>query len=391
MSSKSLKIDGITLIGVIANPANPNDGDIIYRSDLGKVLVRENGAWNQFGSTGIQGATGLGATGLQGLTGAQGSVGIQGVTGISGAGSTTFSYKNTNIPTVLVPVNIPTNIDIIGNLPNISTMGDGLHSDIEYSVSMTDSGSQTKIQAGKIIAWKGDNANWDYSHTFNIATDIGFRLSVTSAGIIQYVAPTATILSITTLSITQGATGSQGIQGVTGAGIQGVTGLGVTGLQGATGAGLQGVTGVSGAPVEVHAFYNNASGTVTNNFSTLITFSTLMKDTHSAFNGTTYTVPVSGVYAIQAYASFAASPSTFGTNQSYAIAMVINGNTTASFANWFSKAPTGVSFIVGSINILAYPLTAGTTIAFSPYCQQAATLNSGAMNGYFSILKVGAY
>ena len=314
MSSKSLKIDGITLIGVTANSVNPNDGDIIYRSDLGKILVRESGLWNQFGSTGIQGVTGLigatelGATGLQGINGATGlqgltGVGIQGVTGVSGAGSTTFSYKNTNIPTVLVPVNVPTNIDIIGNLPNISTMGDGLHSDIEYSVSMTDSGSQTKVQAGRIIAWKGDNANWDYSHTFNIATDIGFRLSVTSAGIIQYVAPTATILSVITLNITQGATGSQGIQGVTG----------ITGV-----AGSQGATGISGGSIVMRCIFSCTS-TAIPNFGTPLTNTyvtyTKIVDTNNAFDTTTglFTAPVSGSYKISANVTWAYQNFNVGT------------------------------------------------------------------------------
>jgi hypothetical protein len=80
-------------------------------------------------------------------------------------------------------------------------MTDGIYCVLDYTIIMTNISAAVKTQTGQIIAWKGDNVNWDYSHTFNIATDIGFRLSVTTAGVIQYTAPTATVGSITNLKI----------------------------------------------------------------------------------------------------------------------------------------------------------------------------------------------
>jgi hypothetical protein len=98
--------------------------------------------------------------------------------------------------------NTVANIDTITNLPNISSMSDGLYATLEYSVRMVNSGAATVVQTGLINAWKTDGTNWDYSHNFNVSVaDLGFRISVTSAGVIQYIAPTATITSITNLKI----------------------------------------------------------------------------------------------------------------------------------------------------------------------------------------------
>lgn len=244
MSSKHAKISkGITFKGVTANPTDPDSGDLIYRSDLSQLLLYQNAQWNQVnGVTGVQGATGagiqgatglqgavgiqgdtgvqglVGATGIQGIQGIQGAtgvIGLQGLTGLIGAtgidgvqgltgvgiqgatGVAAAAAAYTRGATTLV--NVATDVDTIGNLPAL--VGDGIGSELDYSVAMTNTGAAVKYQVGKIIAWKGDGTNWDYSHSYNIAVDIGFRLSITAAGVIQYIAPTATIGSVTSLKI----------------------------------------------------------------------------------------------------------------------------------------------------------------------------------------------
>lgn len=110
------------------------------------------------------------------------------------------NFVPTYVGAALATTNTAANVDAT-NLTNISNMSDGLYSVVEYSVIMKDSTNTDKVQSGILTAWKGDGINWDYNHSFNIAVDIGFKLSVTAAGVIQCIAPTTTINSITKLKI----------------------------------------------------------------------------------------------------------------------------------------------------------------------------------------------
>lgn len=55
---------------------------------------------------------------------------------------------------------------------------------------------------------------------------------------------------------------------------------------------------VIAASESVHARYGGSTTTLTNSTTVDITFTTKEKDTHNAFNGTTFTVPVSGTYQV---------------------------------------------------------------------------------------------
>lgn len=53
MAQGLLKVKGVSIQSVTADPSGAADGDIIYRSDLGKFRMREAGAWKDVGSSAI--------------------------------------------------------------------------------------------------------------------------------------------------------------------------------------------------------------------------------------------------------------------------------------------------------------------------------------------------
>lgn len=114
-----------------------------------------------------------------------------------------INIQNVFVPsltkTTLALSNVVANLD--ATLPNISSMSDGMYSTIEYSILHKNISTTDRIQTGRLVAWKGDGVNWDYSHSFNTLEDLGFRISVTAGGVIQYIAPTATINSITYIKL----------------------------------------------------------------------------------------------------------------------------------------------------------------------------------------------
>lgn len=77
------KVNGITFVGVTEYPPNPSNGDVLYRSDLGKIMTYIDSQWKELGGGS---SSGLGVTGVQGVTGLHGDTGIgyQGVTGLQG-------------------------------------------------------------------------------------------------------------------------------------------------------------------------------------------------------------------------------------------------------------------------------------------------------------------
>lgn len=53
MAQGLLKVKGVSIQSVTADPSGAADGDIIYRSDLGKFRMREGGTWKDVGSSAI--------------------------------------------------------------------------------------------------------------------------------------------------------------------------------------------------------------------------------------------------------------------------------------------------------------------------------------------------
>lgn len=88
--------------------------------------------------------------------------------------------------------------------------------------------------------------------------------------------------------------------------------LGIPGIQG-----IQGPPGPALASVVTHAVYTgiNSQQTIPGNGNlTIITGWTKDADTANAFNGTTFTAPSAGIYALSVYVSFAQSSWPAGTN-----------------------------------------------------------------------------
>lgn len=46
------KVNGITFIGITEYPLNPTNGDVVYRSDLGKIMTYQSNSWKELGGGG---------------------------------------------------------------------------------------------------------------------------------------------------------------------------------------------------------------------------------------------------------------------------------------------------------------------------------------------------
>ena len=167
---------------------------------------------------------------------------------------------------------------------------------------------------------------------------------------------------------------------------------GATALNGTTGANYISVEKLSGqaqvmAADSVSALYTGAppTGTLTNSYNTT-TFGTKVKDTHSAFNGTSYTVPVSGTYSIAAATAQAA---TYVAGKIAITAIFVDG----------VQAETNI-VSAGGANLYLYPqvvshsrpLLAGQVVTIRSYNDATTpTFGNQATQNYFSIVRTGNY
>ncbi len=145
---------------------------------------------------------------------------------------------------------------------------------------------------------------------------------------------------------------------------------------------------VIAASESVNAYYTGAppTGTIAASFNTL-TFGTKVKDSHNAYSGGTYTVPVSGCYDISA--SFEVS-AVYTSSQSAIIAIFIDGVEKVRGRTYTFTAITTTP--QAKVDIKSIPLLAGQLVTIRGYCDGTTpTIGSNAPSSYFSISKTGNY
>jgi hypothetical protein len=245
-----------------------------------------NGVQGLIGATGPQGligATGPSNPGVQGLAGPTGALGLQGLQGLPGVSIGSLA----NVKLSYTRTTDSPSISLAGNrLFAFSGATGGVHNTIASNITFTPSNGRFTvseqgdyyIDARLII--KGQNnpdfittdvyvntgTVYNYTHVaYGIVSPVAFPIglylplnigdyvniacySTGTGGPIFFKAGT----TMNMFRITNGPTGSIGVQGLvgaTGAGVQGPTGsIGLTGLQGATGSvGLQGLQGSTGS------------------------------------------------------------------------------------------------------------------------------------------------
>jgi len=142
------------------------------------------------------------------------------------------------------------------------------------------------------------------------------------------------------------------------------------------------------ASESVSALYTGAppTGTFNSSFNT-VTYGTKVKDSHNAYSGGVYTVPVSGVYDISAQIL---TLTTLIANQLVQIGVSINGAAPAYKIHY--NATASCSSAIVPINVKSIPLLAGQTVAIQATTEGTTnSLSSTAGNSYFSITRSGNY
>ncbi len=139
---------------------------------------------------------------------------------------------------------------------------------------------------------------------------------------------------------------------------------------------------VIAATESVNARYYGATGTITSSNSA-VTFPTKDFDSHNAYSGSTYTIPVSGKYQITARTIMDA---TFSLNATTNLSIYHNGTEVNHMFVYSPSTETGVPLIVSDI----LSCLAGDTIQIQAACSGASpTLGNTQPNSGFSIARVG--
>jgi hypothetical protein len=142
---------------------------------------------------------------------------------------------------------------------------------------------------------------------------------------------------------------------------------------------------VVAATESVNALYtgNPPTGTLTTAFNTT-TFGTKVKDSHNAYSGGTYTVPVSGTYDISASTSQSA---TYAINKQGITGIAINGTTLYKGV----QTAGGANIILFPlVSIKGIPLVAGDLVTIKSYNDATTpTFAADATTNYFSIARIG--
>lgn len=135
----------------------------------------------------------------------------------------------------------------------------------------------------------------------------------------------------------------------------------------------------------VAAFYKGVASGTLNSSANNVTLATVVLDTHLAYSAGTYTVPVSGVYAI------ACGFEGTATTTNYMLA-VININSGSVFiVGGYRGASTSVSTL-GAVSIPCYPLKAGDTVKMQSETNGTGgsfTSDFGNATNFFSIVRIG--
>lgn len=136
----------------------------------------------------------------------------------------------------------------------------------------------------------------------------------------------------------------------------------------------------------MNASYSNTAGTaITNSFAT-IPFATKNWDSHNAFNGTQYVVPVSGKYRISAAALLASV--TFTTSQALQLQFVQSGSVAATrFVGQIFGNGTSQAWSVSGTT--TFNCQAGDILVTQLLSSTASTLNTGAAFNNFEIERIG--
>ena len=137
----------------------------------------------------------------------------------------------------------------------------------------------------------------------------------------------------------------------------------------------------------VNALYTGAppTGTLTTAYNTT-TYGTKVKDSHNAYSGGSYTIPVSGTYSIQASN---AQAGTYALNKIAIVAIFIDGN--QSYTN---ICPAGGvnGTLYPDVTVHSVPLLAGQVVTVRSYNDSTSpTFGSVANQNFFSIVRTGNY
>lgn len=141
------------------------------------------------------------------------------------------------------------------------------------------------------------------------------------------------------------------------------------------------------ASESVSALYTAAppTGTLTSAYNTT-TFGTKRKDSHNAYSGGTFTVPVSGTYSIQAQARHDA---TYSAGNTAGIALFING---VQYETGVVNASGAAVTMWPLLSVHSVPLLAGDLVTIRSYDNGTSpTFGSNSNQNFFSIVKTGNY
>lgn len=141
------------------------------------------------------------------------------------------------------------------------------------------------------------------------------------------------------------------------------------------------------ASESVSALYTGAppTGSLSGSFS-VTTFGTKVKDSHNAYSGGTYTIPVSGTYTITAQSG---AIGTFSAGKESAIAIYIDG---VQKYRGYIELSSAVSLTAPNVSVTSIPLLAGqaVTIQSMTTATTPAYVTTASFN-YFSITRTGQY
>lgn len=154
------------------------------------------------------------------------------------------------------------------------------------------------------------------------------------------------------------------------------------------------VSSISGSPTisaqeTIGALYTGAppTGTLGAAYNP-VTFGTKVKDSHGAYSGGVYTVPVSGQYDISAQVSVTATRT---TSQLTIIAIYIDG--IRKYIKQYQPDAGVTKYTYAGININSIPLIAGNQITIRVYESGTGAINyeTNAEANFFSIVRSGGY
>lgn len=152
---------------------------------------------------------------------------------------------------------------------------------------------------------------------------------------------------------------------------------------------IEKITGPSqiAASDSVSALYTGAppTGTLTSAYNTT-TFGTKRKDSHNAYSGGTYIVPVSGTYSIQAQTRHDA---TYSAGNTAGTALFING---VQYETGVVNASGAAVTMWPLLTVHGVPLLAGDLVTIRSYDNGTSpTFGSNSNQNFFSIVRTGNY